>query len=136
MRGFVVKKSASTDVIQAIRAAHRGEQYVDSSLANVLVAAYLGRQGAKSTALGLLSPRELDVCRFLAYGHTNAEIADALGICQRTVETHRANLVTKLALKTRAELVRFAIEHGLLKRDNWDPGPTGGAAPAPPNPED
>jgi two-component system response regulator NreC len=65
--------------------------------------------------INLLTPREQEVCTLLAYGHTNAEIADKLIISERTVETHRTHLLSKLDLKSRAELVRFAIDHGLLK---------------------
>jgi two-component system response regulator NreC len=63
----------------------------------------------------LLSPREQEVGRLLAYGHTNAEIARQLAISERTVESHRMHIMRKLNLKSRAELVRFAIDHGLLK---------------------
>jgi two-component system response regulator NreC len=65
--------------------------------------------------LGLLTPREQEVCTLLAYGHTNAEIAEKLLISERTVQTHRTNLLSKLGLKSRAELVRFAIDHGSLE---------------------
>ena len=65
--------------------------------------------------MDLLTPREQEVCTLLAYGHTNAEIAEKLCISERTVETHRTNLSGKLGLKSRAELVRFAIDNGLFK---------------------
>ncbi len=62
-----------------------------------------------------MTKREQEVCRLLAYGHTNAEVADKLLIATRTVETHRMNIMAKLDLKNRAELVRFSIENGLMK---------------------
>ena len=116
-RAFVLKKSTGTDLLQAIRAAHRGEQYIDPSLAEHVISSYVGRRSAYKAAgrLDLLTPREQEVCTLLAYGHTNAEIAQKLFISERTVETHRTNLMAKLDLKSRAELVRFAIGHGLLK---------------------
>lgn len=114
-KGFVLKKSTGTDLYRAIRAAHRGERYVDPALAAHLVSPYVGRSERAMGRLGLLTPREREVCRLLAYGHTNAEVARKLSISERTVETHRTNIVTKLGLRGRAELVRFAIDNGLMK---------------------
>ena len=117
VRGFVLKKSTGTDLLQAIRAAHRGQQYIDPALAGHVISSYVGRPSPKRKAerLDLLTPREQEVCRLLAYGHTNAEVAQKLFISERTVETHRTNIMTKLNLRSRAELVRFAIDRGLLK---------------------
>ena len=117
VRGFVLKKSTGTDLLQAIRAAHRGQQYIDPALAGHVISSYVGRPPAKKRTerLDLLSHREQEVCSLLAYGHTNGEIAQKLFISERTVEAHRTNIMTKLHLKTRAELVRFAIDQGLLK---------------------
>lgn len=116
-RAFVLKKSSGTDVVQAIRAAYRGEHYVDPALAGHVISSYVGRTPArkKEGRLELLTPREQEVCKLLAYGYTNTEIAEKLFISERTVETHRTNLMKKLDVKSRAELVRFAIDHGLLK---------------------
>lgn len=68
----------------------------------------------KTERTTLLTAREKDICKLLALGHTNLEIAEKLSISQRTVETHRTNIMTKLGLKSRAELVKFAMDHGLL----------------------
>ena len=115
-RAFVLKRSTGTDLLQAIRAAYRGEQYVDSALAGHVISSYVGRRPTKATGrVDLLTPREKEVCTLLAFGHTNAEIAVKLFISERTVESHRNHLMGKLNLKSRAELVRFAIDHGLLK---------------------
>lgn len=116
-RGFVLKKSSGRELIQAIRAVSGGESYVDPSLGGSVISSYLGgRPGSnKAGRLDLLTPREQDVCRLLAYGHTNAEIADQLSISARTVETHRSNIMAKLELATRADVVRFSIENGLMK---------------------
>jgi two-component system response regulator NreC len=117
VRAYVLKKSTGTDVVQAIRAARKGEQYIDPALAGLVISSYVGRQPKKPKAgrLDLMTPRELEVMTLLAYGHTNAEIAEKLRISERTVESHRTNIMTKLELKSRAELVRFAIDNGMLK---------------------
>ncbi len=117
VRAFVLKKSTGTDLLQAIRAAYRGEQYVDPALAGHLISSYVGGVSAKKTTtrVDLLTPREAEVCTLLAYGHTNGEIALKLFISERTVETHRTNLMAKLDLRSRAELVRFAIDNGLAR---------------------
>jgi two-component system response regulator NreC len=116
VRGFVLKKSSDRELLQAIRAVRRGEKYVDPALAGRVISTYLTEDTAgRSVQVELLTPREQEVCALLAYGHTNAEIARKLCISERTVETHRTNITAKLDLKSRAELVRFAIDHGLLK---------------------
>ena len=119
VRGFVLKKSSGRDLVQAIRAAHRGEHYVDPSMAGRVISSFTGAPAGKASTksperLAELTRREQEVCKLLAYGHTNAEIADQLSISGRTVETHRANIMAKLSVKSRAELVRFAIDNGLL----------------------
>jgi len=117
VRAYVLKKSTGTDVVQAIRAAQKGEQYVDPALAGLLISSYVGRQSKKEKTerLDILTPRELEVLTLLAYGHTNAEIAEKLHISERTVETHRTNIMAKMEFKSRADLVRFAIDNGMLK---------------------
>jgi len=117
VRAYVLKKSTGTDVVQAIRAARKGEQYIDPALAGLVISSYVGRQPKKlkTERLDLMTPRELEVMTLLAYGHTNAEIAEKLCISERTVETHRTNIMAKLEFKSRAELVRFAIDNGMLK---------------------
>ena len=118
VRAFVLKKSTGTELIRAIRAAHRGEQYVDPSLGGKLISAICAPDPQRGVGrLEVLTPREQEVCTLLAYGHTNGEIADKLCISERTVESHRTNINAKLGLKSRAELVRFAIENGLLKME-------------------
>jgi DNA-binding NarL/FixJ family response regulator len=116
-RAFVLKESAGTELIQAIRVAHRGQQFIDPAFAGQVISTYVGRPHflGVNGRLDLLTPREQEVCTLLAYGHTNAEIAEKLSISERTVETHRTHLLSKLNMKSRADLVRFAIDHGLLK---------------------
>lgn len=119
VHGFVLKKSTGKELLRAIRMAYRREEYIDPSLAGRVLSALIGKGPCKPEPgrLGLLTRRELEVCKLLAYGNTNAEIAEQLNISERTVETHRANCMAKLELKSRAELVRVAIENGLLKVD-------------------
>jgi two-component system response regulator NreC len=116
-RAFVLKRSSGRELIQAIRTVHRGERYVDPSLAGHVITSLLGGRprDSRTGRLDLLTSREREVCRLLAYGHTNAGIAEQLSISERTVETHRSNIMAKLDLSTRADLVRFAIDNGLLK---------------------
>jgi DNA-binding NarL/FixJ family response regulator len=115
-QAYVLKKSTGTELVQAIRAVYRGDSYIDPALARLVISPYVGKSApvAKSR-LDVLTPREQEVCRLLAYGHTNAEVAEKLFISDRTVETHRTNIMSKLELRNRAELVRFAIDNGLLK---------------------
>ena len=117
VRAFVLKKSTGTNLLQAIRMAYRGNTYLDPSLAGQLVPSYIGGSSKKDTSgeLELLTAREKEVCTLLAYGFTNREIAERLFVSNRTVETHRAHIMAKLNLKTRAELVRIALANHLLK---------------------
>ena len=117
VRAYVLKKSTGTDVVHAIRVAMKGNEFIDPALTNVVISSFVGRQPRKQVSgrIDLTTPREREVLSLLAYGHTNAEIAEKLCISERTVETHRTNIMAKLELKSRAELVRFAIDNGLLK---------------------
>lgn len=115
-RSYVLKKSTGTELLQAIRAAYAGQNYIDPALAGLVISPYVGHsQRREPDRLGLLTAREQEVCRLLAYGHTNAEVAEKLFISDRTVETHRTNIMAKLGLKSRAELVQFSIDNGLLR---------------------
>lgn len=119
VRGFVLKKSTGTDLLQAIHAVGRGEQYIDPSLTKCVLSRYIGNKEGETPGQSrkeLLSQREQQVCQLLAYGHTNSEIAEKLFISERTVETHRSNIYAKLGLSNRVELVRFAIDNGLMLR--------------------
>ncbi|NWG06670.1 MAG: response regulator transcription factor [Chloroflexi bacterium] len=115
--GYVPKRAAPDDLITAIRAAHRGETYIYPSLAKLLVSDFLARGGeedAKETISGL-TPREQEVLALLADGRTNDEIAELLTISSHTVARHRENLMGKLGLHSRSELVKYAIRKGLIK---------------------
>jgi DNA-binding NarL/FixJ family response regulator len=106
--GYVPKRASDTEVLEAIRRVAAGERYVDPELGAQLVVA------DAVPALEPLSERERDVLHLLALGHTNQEIGKKLFISVRTVDTHRAHIMRKLQLRTRAELVLFALANGLI----------------------
>lgn len=109
--GFVLKESASEELVAAIRAAAEGRTYLNPEMGARLAAA----PQEQPRTPGDLTERETEVLRLLALGHTNSEIADQLYLSVRTVETHRAAIQRKLSLSTRAELVRYALDHGLVE---------------------
>ncbi len=110
--GYVLKEAADTELVAAVREVAAGGRYVHPALGARLAAAE-AEERARAEA-DPLSERERQVMRLLALGHTNQEIAKMLYISVRTAETHRAHIMQKLRLSTRAELVRYAIQHGLL----------------------
>jgi two-component system, NarL family, response regulator NreC len=111
--GYVLKEAADTELVAALRQVAAGERYVHPALGARLVAAE-AEASARADA-DPLSDREREVLRLLALGHTNQEIANMLFISVRTAETHRAHIMQKLRLTTRAELVRYALAQGLLE---------------------
>jgi two-component system response regulator NreC len=111
--GYVLKEAAHTELVGAVREVAGGGRYVHPELGARLVAAQ-AEDRAKAEA-DPLSDREREVLRMLALGHTNQEIAKRLYLSVRTVETHRAHVMQKLRLETRAELVQYALEQGLLE---------------------
>ncbi len=110
--GYVLKEAADTDLVAAVREVAKGGRYVHPELGARLVAAET--EAARRAEEDPLSDREREVLRLLALGHTNQEIAKQLYISVRTAETHRAHIMQKLRLESRAELVRYALAHGLL----------------------
>jgi two-component system response regulator NreC len=113
--GYLLKEAADDELVQAVREVAAGNHYVHPALGARLAAA---EADAKARAeADPLSDREREVLRLLALGHTNQEIAKLLFISVRTAETHRAHVMQKLRLSTRAELVRHAIRQGLLEPD-------------------
>ncbi len=107
--GYVLKEAADAELVQAVRMASVGETYLQPEL---------GARLAAEPAAGApddLSERELEVLRLIALGHTNSEIAEQLYLSVRTVESHRAHIQQKLRLTTRSELVRYALERGLVE---------------------
>jgi two-component system, NarL family, response regulator NreC len=111
--GYVLKEAADNEVVAAIREVADGKRYVNPELGARLVAA--DAAAAKLAEEDPLSDREREVMRLLALGHTNQEIAKMLYISVRTAETHRAHIMQKLRLDSRADLVAYALERGLLE---------------------
>ncbi len=115
--GYVPKKAADTEVIDAIRATYRGENFIHSSMTKGLVAEMSGKDKTNPTEYldqDILSQREKEVLQLLAIGHTNQQTAEKLYLSVKTVETYKARIKDKLGLKGRAELVRYAIQAGLF----------------------
>ena len=113
--GYVLKEAADEEVVSAVREIADGGRYVHPALGARMVAAEAEERAAAEA--DPLSEREREVLRLLALGHTNQEIAEQLYISVRTAESHRAHIMQKLRLSTRAELVRYALAHGLLADD-------------------
>lgn len=107
-RGYLFKDAAHLELIDAVRHAAEGRDFLSAA-----VAAGLKQEGAAERAI--LSPRETEVLRLMALGYTNREIAEQLGLSVRTVETHRAHVQQKLGLDSRPELTRYALEKGLIE---------------------
>lgn len=108
-RGYLFKDAAHLELIDAVRNAAEGREYLPTAVVNGL------RKGADDEGRSLLSPRETEVLRLLALGHTNREIAGALDLSVRTVETHRAHVQQKLGLGSRPELTRYALANGIIE---------------------
>ncbi len=110
--GYVLKEAADAELVEAVRAAADGRTYLNPALG----ARIASEPAQPAGPPGGLTDREAEVLRLIALGHTNAEIADQLFLSVRTVETHRARIQQKTDLSTRAELVRYALDHDLVDR--------------------
>ena len=115
--GYVLKTAADRDVVNACRAAMRGEPFLYPGAVRALVRDYLerARQGETLASQEPLTPRELEIVKLIAEAHTNDEIAEMLVISKKTVERHRANMLEKLGMSDRVELTRYAIRRGLIE---------------------
>lgn len=117
--GYIVKRSAKPELLDAIRAVGKGELYVQPAMTCALVAGMVEERRTRSQRLNdrkkPLTKREQEVLRLIAQGYTNNQMAEKLNISTRTVEFHRANIVIKLGVKSRMELVRYAVDMGLLQ---------------------
>ena len=120
--GYVLKASPVSDVVQAIRAAKRGEYFLSGKIKAEVVGAYVLGRRQKPPVKGydLLSEREQQVFRLVAEGNSTQQIADLLSVSPKTVEKHRTNIMRKLGLKDRLDLVKQAIKIGILDPDLWD----------------
>jgi two-component system response regulator NreC len=113
--GYVLKQSASAELLQAIRAAASGGQYLDSTLTARVTAGFLSREGKRSAGSGApLSEREAEVLKLIASGYSNKEIAARLTLSVKTVEAHKANAMRKLDLNGRIDIVKYALLQGWL----------------------
>lgn len=114
--GYVLKESAAETLIGAVQSVAAGGTYIDPEIACTLVENYLGRELPKeSLPFRSLTERETEVLKLMAWGHTNQEIAAQLQLSVKTVETHKKHVMEKLALRTRAELVRYAVGRGWMQ---------------------
>jgi DNA-binding NarL/FixJ family response regulator len=113
--GYVLKSGADTDIVDACRAAMRGDSYLYPSAVATLVRDYVERGGRGEERFDVLTPRELEVLKLIAEAYTSKQIADALFISIKTVERHRQNILGKLGMRDRVELTRYAIRRGLIQ---------------------
>jgi DNA-binding NarL/FixJ family response regulator len=111
--GYVLKTAADRDLVQACRATMRGETFLYAGAVTSLVRDYLDR-AREEDDVDPLTPRELEVLKLVAEGHTSDEIAEMLVISRKTVDRHRANMLEKLGMRDRVELTRYAIRRGLI----------------------
>lgn len=123
--GYVLKKSVDADLLTAIRAVHKGRAYVDSELAEVLVRDAISLDASDrdgSAARSLLSDRELQVLKLVAEGFSSREVAEQIFVSTKTVETYRSRFAEKLGLKSRAQIVQYALNLGLLSSEKFTVG--------------
>ncbi|MFO7625434.1 MAG: response regulator transcription factor [Anaerolineales bacterium] len=115
--GYVLKRVATEDLVQAIREVHSGASFLYPPIAAKLIDDYrrLARGDARPDTVGGLTPREREVLRLIAEGNTNQDIADILGLSRKTVESHRGNIMRKLQLHDVTDLVKYAIREGVVR---------------------
>jgi two-component system response regulator NreC len=114
--GYVLKKAAAEELVKAIRVVAAGGVFLDPALAGKVVSGYVGRKKMRGALQGnALSGREEEVMRLVAWGYTNKEVAGYLNISVKTVETHKTNLMEKLDLNGRSDIVRYALRRGWLR---------------------
>ncbi len=115
--GYLLKRAVDSELIAAIRAVHRGGIFVDPRLASILVQDVLAKKGTRAAPaqpINILSDRELQVLGLVARGYTSAQIAKQISVSVKTVETYRSRFAEKLGLRTRSDVIRFAVQMGLL----------------------
>jgi two-component system response regulator NreC len=119
--GYLLKRAVDSELIAAIRAVHRGGIFVDPRLASILVQDVLEKKSEKARSarpVNILSKRELQVLRLVARGYTSAAIAKQIFVGVKTIETYRSRIAEKLGLRTRSDVVRFAVQAGLLTAES------------------
>ena len=112
--GYLLKGSAGSEVVEAVRAVHAGRRFLTRKVSDAVVDGYV-REHRASSPLESLSPREREVMLLVVEGRSSREIADALHLSPKTVETHRSRLMEKLGVENVIGLVKFAVQHGLAK---------------------
>jgi len=124
--GYLLKRAVDAELLAAIRAVHHGGIFVDPRLASVLVEDVLAKKGTKTgptRPVSILSDRELQVLKLVARGYSSAQIAKQIAVGVKTVETYRSRLAEKLGLRTRSDLIRFAVQMGLLTPETLESEP-------------
>jgi DNA-binding NarL/FixJ family response regulator len=111
--GYVLKREADQDLVEAVRAVGRGEAFLTNAAERSIIRQWMA-DGASGPSVPL-TPREEEVVKLIAEAHTNAQIAEVLHVSEKTVESHRANVLRKLGMRDRVELVRYAIRRGLVE---------------------
>lgn len=112
--GYMLKEAAASELVDALRRVAAGEGYLQPSLGAIVTRGSESGHVGDGRPVEPLSERERDVVRLVALGHTNVEVGELLGIAQRTVEAHRTHILRKLDIRSRAELVRYAAETGIV----------------------
>jgi two-component system response regulator NreC len=124
--GYLLKRAVDAELIAAIRAVHRGGIFVDPRLANILVQDVMTKGKPKTGSIrpvNILSRRELQVLTLVARGYTSQEIAKQIAVGVKTIETYRSRLTEKLGLRTRSDVIRFAVQTGLLTPETLESEP-------------
>jgi two-component system response regulator NreC len=122
--GYILKRAVESELITAIQAVARGEMYIHPAMTRALLDQSTAKTLPDQTHSSTLTVREYEVLRLIAQGNSNRQVASLLTISVRTVESHRANLMEKLNLTCRVDLVRYAAQHGML--EDWEPDMSGG----------
>ncbi len=125
--GYLLKRAVDTELLAAIRAVHRGGIFLDPRLANVLVQDVLVKRGKRvdpTEPVNILSDRELQVLKLVAQGYTSSQIAKQIAVGVKTVETYRTRFAEKLGLRTRRDVIRFAMQMGLLTSETLETEPS------------
>ncbi|HHC25672.1 MAG TPA: response regulator transcription factor [Desulfobacterales bacterium] len=121
-KGYVLKASPTSDVLEAVRAVHRGKYFLSSKVNAQIIDIYLKNRKEKNSVSGynLLSDREQQVFRLLVEGRETSETADILCISLKTVKKHRANIMKKLNIHNMVEMVKYAVKIGIIGPELWD----------------
>jgi DNA-binding NarL/FixJ family response regulator len=115
-RGYVLKESAGAEVIEAVRTVHKGHRYLTKKITDQLINDYIEQRGTVGfpDPLTTLGPRELEVLQLVVAGYSSTQIAGQLALSAKTIDTYRARIMRKLGIKNVADLVKFAVLHGLV----------------------